>query len=84
MLCVINLEEAIVKITETNKDVEVKSKYHYILFVILLRPRFQHSPRDLANVNEWKIMFDPYSDINHFCRFQPFLLQLKETRGELL
>ena len=21
---------------------------------------FQHSPRDLANVNEWKIMFDPY------------------------
>ena len=23
---------------------------------------FQHLPRDLANVNEWKIMFDPYSD----------------------
>ena len=21
---------------------------------------FQHSPRDQANVNEWKIMFDPY------------------------
>ena len=21
---------------------------------------FQHLPRDLANVNEWKIMFDPY------------------------
>ena len=21
---------------------------------------FQHSPRDLANVNEWKILFDPY------------------------
>ena len=21
---------------------------------------FQHSPRDLANVNEWKAMFDPY------------------------
>ena len=21
---------------------------------------FQHYPRDLANVNEWKIMFDPY------------------------
>ena len=20
---------------------------------------FQHLPRDLANVNEWKIMFDP-------------------------
>ena len=23
---------------------------------------FQHLPRDLANVNEWKIMFDPYID----------------------
>ena len=22
---------------------------------------FQHLPRDLANVNEWKTMFDPYS-----------------------
>ena len=21
---------------------------------------FQHLPRDLSNVNEWKIMFDPY------------------------
>ena len=21
---------------------------------------FQHLPRDLVNVNEWKIMFDPY------------------------
>ena len=26
---------------------------------------FQHLPRDLANVNEWKIMFDPYIN-NHF------------------
>ena len=23
---------------------------------------FRHSPWDLANVNEYKIMFDPYSD----------------------
>ena len=23
---------------------------------------FQHLPRDLANVNAWKIMFDPYID----------------------
>ena len=23
---------------------------------------FQYLPRDLANVNEWKIMFDPYID----------------------
>ena len=22
---------------------------------------FQHLPRDLANVNEWKTMFDPYN-----------------------
>ena len=22
---------------------------------------FQHLPRDLANVNEWKIMFDPFN-----------------------
>ena len=21
---------------------------------------FQHLPRDLANINEWKVMFDPY------------------------
>ena len=21
---------------------------------------FQHLPRDIANINEWKIMFDPY------------------------
>ena len=25
-----------------------------------LRPWFQHLPRDLVNVNEWKIMFDPH------------------------
>ena len=28
---------------------------------------FQHLPRDFANVNEWKIMFDPY--IENFCNF---------------
>ena len=27
---------------------------------------FQHFPRDLANVNEWKIMFDPYSTISFY------------------
>ena len=26
---------------------------------------FQHFPRDLADVNEWKIMFDP--SIHHAC-----------------
>ena len=24
---------------------------------------FQHLPRDLANVNAWKTMFDPYNEI---------------------
>ena len=28
---------------------------------------FQHLPRDLANVNEWKIMFDPYIIIFVYC-----------------
>ena len=23
---------------------------------------FQHLPRDLTKVNEWKIMFDPYNE----------------------
>ena len=26
----------------------------------------QHFPRDLANVNEWKIMFDPYIEKGYF------------------
>ena len=26
---------------------------------------FQHLPWDLANVNAWKIMFDPYIVITH-------------------
>ena len=30
---------------------------------------FQHSPRDLANVNEWKIIFDPYIVICIFITF---------------
>ena len=25
---------------------------------------FQHLPRDLANANEWKIMFDPYIQLS--------------------
>ena len=24
---------------------------------------FQHLPRDLANVNAWKTMFDPYNEV---------------------
>ena len=27
---------------------------------------FQHLPRDRANVNEWKIMFDPYNKIHNY------------------
>ena len=37
--------------------------------------RFQHSPRDLANVNEWKIMFDPYI-VSLFCHFSAYARQL--------
>ena len=34
---------------------------------------FQHLPRDLSNVNEWKIMFDPYvsRQINEKLYFSP-------------
>ena len=28
---------------------------------------FQHLPRDLANVNAWKTMFDPYIDSTSLC-----------------
>ena len=28
---------------------------------------FQHIPRDLANVNAWKAMFDPYIVFSLFC-----------------
>ena len=28
---------------------------------------FQHLPWDLANVNEWLIMFDPYNKVLAFC-----------------
>ena len=27
---------------------------------------FQHLPQDLANINAWKTMFDPYSKIDFF------------------
>ena len=28
---------------------------------------FQHLPRDLADVNEWKIIFDPYVALTGWC-----------------
>ena len=31
---------------------------------------FQHFPRDLANVNEWKIMFDPSNETKQAARGQ--------------
>ena len=34
---------------------------------------FQHLPRDLQNVNEWKIMYDPYSDNSVTVRILPWL-----------
>ena len=32
---------------------------------------FQHLPRDLANVNAWKTMFDPYIDFSLYQRLKP-------------
>ena len=32
---------------------------------MLMSPRFSTFPRDLANVNEWKIMFDPSVLMNY-------------------
>ena len=32
---------------------------------------FQHLPRDLANVNEWKTMFDPYMQLQITKMFGP-------------
>ena len=36
-------------------------------------PGFQHLPRDLANVNAWKIMFDPYNDMLYKAGRAPLL-----------
>ena len=33
---------------------------------------FQHLPRDLANVNAWKTIFDPYIHISHNVRNRTF------------
>ena len=37
---------------------------------------FQHLPRDLANVNAWKAMFDPYivvfDAMFHWCGKEPY------------
>ena len=51
---------------------------------------FQHLPRDLANVNAWKTMFDPFidsntdgsftvADSNSFLSLQESLLTAQET-----
>ena len=34
-----------------------------VLKILVFSLSFQHLPRDLANVNEWKIIFDPYIEI---------------------
>ena len=33
------------------------------IYAIIAKPSVFNTPRDLANVNEWQIIFDPY--INH-------------------
>ena len=41
--------------------------YEYLTAARILHSAlgFQHFPRDLANVNEWKIMFDPPIKVSH-------------------
>ena len=41
---------------------------------------FQHLPRDLANVNAWKTMFDPY--IDSFDKVQLEKLSYKTKNGD--
>ena len=38
---------------------------------------FQHLPRDLANVNAWKIMFDPYKDAQEELQSESMTYQTK-------
>ena len=38
---------------------------------------FQHLPRDLANVNEWKIMFDPYIEKE---KVKPVLVETLDSK----
>ena len=33
--------------------------------MVFQRINIQHLPRDLANVNAWKAMFDPYIEAQH-------------------
>ena len=46
---------------------------------------FERSPQDLANVNEWKIMFDPYIEqlltFQVFMSFLPFFFRFVPDKG---
>ena len=46
---------------------------------------FQHLSRDLANVNEWKIMFDPYiiMPVRRHCSARNLSVQLKNSKASL-
>ena len=43
---------------------------------------FQHLPRDLANVNAWKTMFDPYIDKRWDESLRSCLFHLRERERE--
>ena len=43
---------------------------------------FQHLPRDLANVNAWKTMFDPYNDKTNDTYLQSKKKSSKDTALE--
>ena len=40
----------------------IRQVHREVLKTVAFGLGFQHLPRDLANVNAWKTMFDPYID----------------------
>ena len=45
------------------KYINIRQVHWEVLKTAAFGLGFQHLPRDLANVNAWKTMFDPYSVI---------------------
>ena len=45
---------------------------------------FQHLPRDLANVNAWKTMFDPYIEMSLTINVSQLILRWQNKESNLL
>ena len=50
----------------------LKTSGYALAYTLSYALGFQHSPQDLANVNEWKIMFDPYIQSGHSLGFNKY------------